>query len=169
MELHAFDGERPVAQAHDLAVLGPGGDLEAVRQRVALDGERVVTRAGEWIRQAGKDAAIAVCYLRDLAVHQALGVHDAPAKSFADRLMAEADAEQRNLARERADRRRRNPGLRRRSRPGRDDEIVGRKLGDLGKRNRVVAKHLHVLTEFAEILHEVVSEGIVVVDHQQHF
>jgi hypothetical protein len=28
--------------------------------------------------------------------------------------------------------------------------------------------HRHILAEFAEILHEVVSEGIVIVDHQQH-
>jgi hypothetical protein len=32
----------------------------------------------------------------------------------------------------------------------------------------VVAMHAHVLAQFAEILDEVVGEGVVVVDHQEH-
>jgi hypothetical protein len=40
--------------------------------------------------------------------------------------------------------------------------------GDLVDRDLVVADDAHLLAELAEILHEVVGEGIVVVDHQQH-
>jgi predicted Zn-dependent protease len=32
----------------------------------------------------------------------------------------------------------------------------------------VVAKHPHVFTQFGEVLHQVVGEAVVVVDHQQH-
>src|SRR5690606_2741860 len=49
MELHALDVEFAMAQPHDLVdrtvgVFGPRGDLEASRQRLALDHQRVVTR-----------------------------------------------------------------------------------------------------------------------------
>src|SRR6202008_3233624 len=33
----------------------------------------------------------------------------------------------------------------------------------------IVAEGAHVLAQFTEILHDVVGEGVVVVDHQQHF
>jgi hypothetical protein len=45
-----------------------------------------------------EDADILVMDRRHLAVHQLLGVDDLAAEGFADRLVAEADAEQRNLA-----------------------------------------------------------------------
>ena len=34
MELHAFHRQRPVPHAHDLAIVGPGGDLETVRAAI---------------------------------------------------------------------------------------------------------------------------------------
>src|ERR1700722_5557827 len=37
MKLHAFDAEFAVAQAHDDAVIGFGGNLEVARKRCALD------------------------------------------------------------------------------------------------------------------------------------
>jgi hypothetical protein len=40
--------------------------------------------------------------------------------------------------------------------------------GDLLDADLVVAEHPHVGAELAEILHEVVGEAVVVVDHQQH-
>src|SRR5690606_11438199 len=42
VELHALDAQLAMAQAHDLAVVGPRSDLEAVGQRLALDRQRVV-------------------------------------------------------------------------------------------------------------------------------
>jgi hypothetical protein len=56
MELHAFEGEFPVAHAHDLAVVGPGRDFEAVGQGLAADRQRVVAHHGQRIGQAGEDA-----------------------------------------------------------------------------------------------------------------
>ncbi|MPN07828.1 hypothetical protein SDC9_155100 [bioreactor metagenome] len=103
---------------------------------------------------------------RDLAVHQRFGMHDAPTEGFANRLVAEADAEQRNLAGEFLDRRQRHAGLRRRAGAGRNDQIVGLEAGDLGQRDGVVAEDFHLLAKFAEIMDEVVGEAVVVVDHQ---
>jgi hypothetical protein len=36
------------------------------------------------------------------------------------------------------------------------------------QRHLVVADHAHLFTQLAEILHEVVGEAVVVVDHQDH-
>jgi hypothetical protein len=55
---------------------------------------------------------------RGLAVHQLLGMHDLAAEGRADALVAEADAEQRNLAGELLDRRHRDAGFGRRAGPG---------------------------------------------------
>src|SRR3954462_11727673 len=42
VELHALDGQLLVPEAHDLALGRPGGDLQAVREALSLDEERVV-------------------------------------------------------------------------------------------------------------------------------
>src|SRR6478609_4722295 len=39
---------------------------------------------------------------------------------------------------------------------------------DLGERDLVVSIDLHILTQFSEILDEIVGERIVVIDNQQH-
>jgi hypothetical protein len=72
--------------------------FQAVGQRFALDGQRVVAGAGQRVGQALEDADVLVMHRRHLAVHQLLGVHDLAAEGFADGLVAQADAEQRNLA-----------------------------------------------------------------------
>jgi len=40
--------------------------------------------------------------------------------------------------------------------------------GDFLQRNGIVAKHTYNLAQLAEILHEVVGERVIVIDHQQH-
>lgn len=54
----------------------------------------------------------------NLAMHEVPGMNDPAAKGFADRLMTEADAEQRYLSGILADRRQRDAGLRRGARAG---------------------------------------------------
>src|SRR5450759_5900035 len=89
VELHAMYCQGPVAHAHDLAVVGPSRYFKTVRQRLALDHQRVVARCGERIRQAGEYAGVVVMDRRCLAVHQLFGVVDAPAERLADVLMTE--------------------------------------------------------------------------------
>ena len=52
--------------------------------------------------------------------------------------------------------------------PGEITICAGAERLDLLERDLVVAEHHHLLLELAEVLHEVVGERIVVVDHQQH-
>src|SRR5207342_3014372 len=103
MELHALDLEAHVANSHDLAVLGPRGHLELRRAARALDRERMVARRIIGRGQPREDTLARVVDARDLAVHQGLRVHDLAAVGLADRLVAEADAEERQASREAPD------------------------------------------------------------------
>ena len=96
MELHALDRERAMAHAHDLAVGGARDDGQHRGARGGLDHERVIARRLEGPGEAAEDALPFVLDRRRLAVHQAARAHDAPAEGVADRLVAEADAEERD-------------------------------------------------------------------------
>src|SRR5258708_12933500 len=124
VELHALDGQRAVANAHDLAVLRPGGDLEVARATVALDRERMVP--GRVIRrgQAAEHSGALVVDARDLAVHQRLRMDDAPAERLADGLMAEAHAEDRHAGLEPLHHAERDPRLFPSARPRRKSDSL---------------------------------------------
>jgi hypothetical protein len=47
MKLHAPDGQFLVLHAHDFAFLGLSGDLQAIRNRFALDHQRMIPRRRE--------------------------------------------------------------------------------------------------------------------------
>ena len=158
VELHAFNGQFLMTHAHDLAVVGPCGNFEAIGQRLALDGQRVITRYDEMLRQVG-EYAFAVGFDRaDLAVHDALRAHDAAAECFANRLMAEADAENRVFARELAQHVERDARVLRVARSWRQANALGVELRDFVQRDFVVAIGPYVFAELAEVLDQVVGE-----------
>ena len=90
MKLHAFDRDVAVAQAHHLALGGPGGDLEVGSDRRAIDDQRVIARRGERARYAAEHTAAFVLDRRGAAVHQSRRAHDLGAEYLAHRLLAEA-------------------------------------------------------------------------------
>src|ERR1044071_2218956 len=106
--------------------------------------------------------------LRELSVHHATRAHNPPSERLPDRLMAQTDAEDRYLAREALDERHADARFGRCAGPRRDDDSVRLPRRDLAERERVVAIHAHVRTQLAQVLHQVVGEAVVVVDHQQH-
>ena len=130
----------------------------------ALDRERMVARGRQRRRKVGENAAAVVDDRRHLAVHHALRANDLPAERLADRLVAEAYAQDRNPSGEALDQRHRNPGLAGRARPGRDDDLFRLPRRDLLESERVVAMDVNVRAQLAEILDEVVGEAVVVVD-----
>ena len=83
-----------------------------------------------------------------------------------DALVAEADAEHRDLARERADDVARDASIVRGAGAGRDNDAVGVERGAFFERDLVISMDDDILAQFAEVLVEVVGEAVVVVDHE---
>jgi hypothetical protein len=101
-----------------------------------------------------------------LPVHDTRRPHDPAAVRLADRLVAEANAEGRDLAAPAPDRVDRDPRLGGRARAGREDDRVRPQRADIIDRYLVVATHLDLGTQLPEVLHEVVRERVVVVDDE---
>src|SRR5690348_3629995 len=164
MELHAVRRVLGVTEAHDDAVMRPGGDDELGRDARALDDQGVVPGGLERLAHAGQDAAVVVVDPGRLAVRR-LVAHDLATEHLADALMTEAHAEDRHLAAERADGVVGDACVVRRARTwGDHDAVEPRQLvhGDL-----VIAEHLRLGAELGHVLDEVVGEGVVVVDHRE--
>ena len=168
MELHALDRELAMAQAHHQPVFRFGGHLEHVGHGVALHDERVVARRGERARQTGEHAHAVVPDLRGLAVHHARRAHDVAAVELADALQAEADAEHGHTALAEVRGSRRSRGRHRPGGPGPGEMSTasGRDRVHLVEGDRVVAVHDRFGAQLTEVLHEVVNERVVVVDHE---
>src|SRR5215203_412829 len=167
VELHAPVGQRAVAQAHQRAVVRPGQGLQLLGQGALLHLQAVVAGGLEGVRQAGEDPLVAVAHGRGLAVHQPGGAVDRGAEGDAQGLMAEADAEQGHGGAQ-PEQVEAHPGVLGPAGAGRQHDAVGlpgqHRLRALG----VVAQHLHLRSGRRQQLHEVVGEGVVVVDHQDH-
>ena len=130
MELHAVDGELAVAQAHDFALGGFGGDFERGGEGLALDEQGVVARGFEGIGQAGEDAGAVVQDGRGLSVHEPASADDVAAEDVADALVAEANAEQRGGGAETSDDFVADAGFVRRARTGGDADALRLERGD---------------------------------------
>src|SRR5262245_5757481 len=95
MELHAESRMGLVLDAHDLAVFR----ARRHRQRliaIELDDERVIAPGIEAVGKPGKETSTLMANGRGLAMHRAFRAGDLAAKSLADALMAETDAENGN-------------------------------------------------------------------------
>jgi hypothetical protein len=167
VELDALEGKRLVADAHDLAFRCPGRHLESVGNFVAARDERVIATRAKRIRKIRVEPAPVVQHVGGLAVHQPLGTHDGAAVDLDHRLVAQADPEHGDRSREGADHLLRHARLRRHAGTGRDAQVRRLDPPCLVHHDRVVAMHAHVGAEHEEGLHQVVSEGVVIVDQQE--
>ena len=118
--------------------------------------------------QAGKNAQTIMMDQAFFAVHRLCGPDHPAAKSLADGLMTQTDAEDRDPAGKMADHLQGNPGLVRRAGTGGKDDPLGRQLADFRQGDLIVAGHGHFFPQFQKILIEVVDKRIIVVDHQDH-
>src|SRR4051812_43122400 len=120
------------------------------------------------LRQAGKDALAVMPDPGHLAMHYLPCFYHAAAKSLANRLVAKADAQQGNFAGQALDQPEADSCLARRAGPGGDNNPLRRHARHLIDRQGIVAEHAAPRAELAEVLHQVVGEGVVVVDHEEH-
>src|SRR4051812_34363245 len=164
VKLQALRGQLAVADAHDrLAVVRRA--LEAGRQ-VGIDDQRVVAAGQERRVDAAEDRPPVVLDLRALAV-DGIPEDDSAAERLRERLVTEANPQPRHARLgERADRLHRDPRLVGRARPGRDDDAVGLARAHPVDGLHVVANHIDLRPQLAQVLNEVVGERVVVVDQQ---
>src|SRR6266852_1000886 len=161
MKLHAFDGEFLVSKAHDFVVGSARADFQSGRERIWIDNQRMIAHRVEGTREIGENRVAIVNHRRSLAVHQARRAHDLSAERLSDTLMAEADAENRHLARHLTQQLERDSRFGRRARSRRNYDCAGPQRAHAGYVDRVVALYYYVGAEFTEILHEVVGKRIV--------
>ena len=143
-------------------------DLEHVGQALSLDDQRMIARHLNALGQALEHALAGVADGRQLAVHGLGRADHLAAVDLADGLVAEADAEQRDLA---------APALAMRSRqmpaslgvhgPG-DSTMAFGPLNDVGGADLVVADDLARSTQLTQVVDEIVGEAVIVIDEDEH-
>src|SRR5438128_1175416 len=170
MKLYALELQLAVAQTHDYAVRRSGGDFKTGGKGFALDHQRMVPASFEAILESFKDCLAIVTDFRRLSVKQRRSPHHASAIDPRNCLVSQANAKNGNAPGKVLNHFHGHAGVIGRTRPRRNHDLVGGKLGfDVFHCNLIVSTHLHLLPQLAEILNEVVSERVVVVDDEKHF
>src|ERR1022692_4219607 len=168
VKLNALDRKLAMAHAHDLAVVAFRRDLQARRHAATVDHQRMIAGGREWTDQSLEYTLASMLDRGHLAVHYATRANDAPSEGLADGLVTEAHAKNGNFTREALHHRDRNARFVGSARPRRNDDLLRLPSLDLFQRDRVVAMHVHLGAQLAQVLRQVVGERIVVVDQEQH-
>src|SRR6185369_10545450 len=147
---------------------GAGGNLKIGGEALVEHDERVVARGLEALGQRLEDATVVVLDARRLAVHLLRRPRHRSPERLADGLMAEADAEDRGGLVKAMDEGEGDAGAVRSSRAGGDHDTFGGEARDLLHGDPVVADHPHGRAQLTQILDQVVGEGIVVVENEDH-
>src|SRR5256712_11681176 len=161
MELDALDRIAGVASGHDLAVGGGPAQCEALRQRCAVDRERMVAPGRNGIRKPLEDCAAIVSHETRLAVEDPRRMAALPAVRCPDPLMAEANAERRGRRAQLLEDVSAHTEVSRvcwMAWPGGEDNRIGRKLPHVLHRNPVVAIDERIRAKFPNLLVQVVHE-----------
>src|ERR1017187_5909389 len=97
VELHGFDGQFPVPDAHDDAALARfGGDFQARGEGFAARVQRVIAAHLEFLRQTLENAQAAVAHHGALAVHGVIEDAQLAAERLDNALQSQAHAEYRD-------------------------------------------------------------------------
>ena len=101
-------------------------------------------------------------------MHEAIRPHDIATEDMADGLMTQADAEQRDGWPKTLDHGATDACLLRGAGAGGDADVVRAQLFDLIERDLIIAADFHDGSHLAKVLDEVVGEGVVVIDDEEH-
>ncbi len=163
VELDSMDRVIAVDHAHHRSIFGPGIDPEAIWERFPFDDQRVVTCGGERIREPLEDSGTIVMHLGSFAMHDGFSPHHSSAKSLADCLVAQTDPQDRDALSTFADEVHRDSRLVGSAGTRRYDDSRGSARDDLIGGDLVVSHDLQLGSEFAQVLDQVVSKGIVII------
>src|SRR5688572_4655924 len=166
MKLNAFDRILSMAQAHHHAFGRLRADLEAGRH--VRHHQRMVSSRGETLRQAFEDGLRIVKDRTRLAMHERGSSNDLSTEDFTDGLVAKADSEDRDALMETLDHVFGNAGIVRSARARRNDNVRRLERLDLIESYAIVAEHAQLVSHLTQVLHKVVGEGIVVINHDDH-
>src|SRR6266568_3826985 len=97
MKLYTPNREFFVFYAHNFVLFSLGSNLQTIGQAFALNHQRVITCSRKRIGHAFKEILSVVLNEGSLAMHHPVIPNDVAAKNMADALMAEANAERRDL------------------------------------------------------------------------
>src|SRR5207249_644540 len=126
----------------------------------------MITAGVELLDDVFEDGFIVMLNLRRLAVKELWRPHHLPAEHLTNRLMTQAHAENRYLPGEMANDFHRHPCVIGSARSWRNhDSIWPDRRFNLVNGDLIVAADLDPLAQFAEILDQVVSERIVIIDY----
>ncbi len=101
-------------------------------------------------------------------MHEAVGAHHFTTENVADALVAKTDAEHGDSRSVGQDHLPGDAGFFWGTRARGDHDPAWRECGDVGHGDLVVPEDPRLGSEFPEILHEVVGEGVVVIDDEEH-
>lgn len=170
MKLDAFDRQFAVSQTHDQAVRRFGRDFQRSGQRFAFDDQRMIPSGVEIAFDACEQRPTVVFDDDRFAVNRFRPADYFAAEMLTDSLVAETNTEDRKPRTELFYDLKRYPCTIGCSGPGRDQYFLRFQLVfDLIDRYLVIAEYLHLGTEFAQVLDQVVRERIVIIHYKQHF
>jgi len=133
-----------------------------------LDDQGMVARCGKGVRQLAENIFVVVMNLAGFAVKKFRRADDFAAERRANGLMAEANTEDGKFSGEALDQLDGNARLLRSARAGRNHDAFRLSADNFFDGDFVVAMHFDLATQLAEILREVISKRIVVVQKQNH-
>src|SRR5712691_8160909 len=128
----------------------------------------MIARGGEGIGQLSENTFVVVMNLARFAVKEFRSADNFAAERYANGLMAEAHAEDGKFSGQAFDQLDGNARFLRCARTGRNHDALRLTPGNFFHGDFVVAMHLDGATQLAEILRQVISKGIVVVEKQNH-
>src|ERR1051326_4106519 len=106
--------------------------------------------------------------LAGCAVHQRRSTNDRTPKYFANGLMAKADTENRNRFIKMTYNVFGDSGIRRRAGARRNNNTSRFQAVDFVQSDLIIPEYARFLAEFAQVLHQVISERIVIIDNENH-
>lgn len=172
MELYTFDGKIPVAEPHDYAgsveFLGASTDLEMFGDAIFRNNERMIACGGQRAGGAAKDRLPIMFDAADFTVHHFTCPDYASPESGADCLMPKTDAKDGLLAGKIAEQVYADARFLGSTWAGGDQDVRRIETFDFIACDLVIAPHLNLFPQLAEVLHQVVGKGIVIVENKDH-
>ena len=172
MELHPFHRKLPVTQSHDdpraIGFSRFRTDLQFGRQTFFRHDERVIAGCGHGLGRVAEERFAIVLDLAGLAMHKLMRPDHVAAERRTNRLMPQANAQHRKLPSKVPDQFNADAGLLRRTGARRDNDAFRTHGFNLRRSYLVIAAHLYLLSQFSQILHQVVGKRIVIIEDEDH-